>query len=244
MVPMVVLVLATTAACGLAGSASASPVPTPTVAGGSTAGSAADPGPGPAGGSAYSGKSVTAVLAGLPVKGRAPKTGYARSQFGSGWADQDGDGCSTREEILQRDLTKRTTRKSGRCAVVVTGVLADPYTGRSIAFRRGNETSTAVQIDHVVPLLDAWQKGAQKFTPAKRLQLANDPLNLLAVDGPTNESKGAGDAATWLPPSAGYRCAYVARQVEVKATYGLWVTAAEKAAIGRVLATCPARTTP
>jgi hypothetical protein len=178
------------------------------------------------------------VLAGLPVKGRAPKTGYRRAQFGAGWSDEDRDGCSTREEILQRDLTARTYRTSGRCAVVVTGVLADPYSGRRIAFQRGEETSAAVQIDHVVALSDAWQKGAQGLTPARREALANDPLNLLAVDGGINQSKGDGDAATWLPPNRGYRCAYVARQVAVKARYGLWVTAAEKAAVARVLTGC------
>jgi hypothetical protein len=184
------------------------------------------------------------VLAGLPVKGRAPKTGYRRALYSDGWADEDGDGCLTREEILQRDLTRKTFRRSGRCSVVVGGVLADPYSGRAITFRRGVKTSALVQIDHVVALMDSWQKGAQRFTPARREQFANDPLNLLAVDGRTNQAKGAGDAATWLPPNKSYRCAYVARQVAVKAKYGLWVTAAEKAAAAGVLATCPAQRVP
>jgi hypothetical protein len=184
------------------------------------------------------------VLAGLPVKGRAPKTGYRRALYGDGWADEDGDGCLTREEILQRDLTRKTFRRSGRCSVVVGGVLADPYSGRAITFRRGVKTSALVQIDHVVALMDSWQKGAQRFTPARREQFANDPLNLLAVDGRTNQAKGAGDAATWLPPNKSYRCAYVARQVAVKAKYGLWVTAAEEAAAARVFATCPAQRVP
>jgi len=187
---------------------------------------------------------ATAVLAGLPVKGRAPMTGYRRALFGNDWADEDHDGCSTREEILQRDLTGTTRRASGRCAVVVTGTLADPYSGRRIAFQRGESTSSLVQIDHVVAVGDAWQKGAQQLTPARRLAFYNDPLNLLAVEGHLNQSKGDGDAATWLPPSTAYRCSYVARQVAVKARYGLWVTTAEKAAIGRILATCPDRRVP
>ncbi|MFM6939873.1 MAG: HNH endonuclease family protein, partial [Rhodoluna sp.] len=90
----------------------------------------------------------------------------------------------------------------------------------------------------------AWQKGAQKLTSSSRYSFYNDPLNLLAVDGPTNGSKGDGDAATWLPPNKGFRCAYVSRQVAVKYKYGLWVTAAEKVAIQRVLGACPKQTIP
>ena len=104
---------------------------------------------------------------------------------------------------------------------------------------RGQGTSELVQIDHVVALSDAWQKGAQQLDPAARERFANDPLNLLAVDGTANRQKSDGDAATWLPPRKGFRCDYVARQVSVKAAYGLWVTAAERDAIARVLATCP-----
>src|SRR6185436_14284756 len=103
----------------------------------------------------------------------------------------------------------------------------------------GQGTSEAVQIDHVVALSDAWQKGAQGLAVARRTAFANDPLNLLAVDGPLNMQKGDGDAATWLPPAKAYRCAYVARQVAVKVSYGLWMTQAEKNAIATVLSACP-----
>jgi hypothetical protein len=218
----------------------------PVVAGPPTESAVAAQGTGPGARTAAAGPAplATAVLAGLAVKGRAPNTGYRRAQFGSGWGDEDGDGCSTREEILQRDLTAKTFRKSGRCQVVTGGKLADPYSGRAIAFVRGVRTSEHVQIDHVVALGDAWQKGAQQLTPAVREAFANDPLNLLAVDGPANQSKGAGDAATWLPPNRAYRCAYVARQVAVKARYHLWVTSAEKAAVARVLSACPAQRVP
>jgi Protein of unknown function (DUF1524) len=87
--------------------------------------------------------------------------------------------------------------------VVASGTLADPYANRTIAFLRGGGTSDAVQIDHVVALSDAWQTGAFQWTAAKRLQFANDPLELLAVDGPSNESKGDGDAATWAAAEQG-----------------------------------------
>jgi hypothetical protein len=127
---------------------------------------------------------------------------------------------------------------------VDTGVLLDPYTGKTIRFKYGVGTSSAVQIDHVVALSDAWQKGAQKIGSAKRYAFYNDPLNLLAVDGPTNASKGDSDASAWLPPNKAYRCAYVARQVAVKLKYKLWVIEAEKSAIKRVLTACPTEKLP
>ncbi|WP_240506439.1 HNH endonuclease family protein [Thermoactinospora rubra] len=174
----------------------------------------------------------------LPVKGRAPRTGFDRDEFGPAWADVDHNGCDTRNDILKRDLEEETFKKGTHDCVVLTGVLEDPYSGKTIHFRRGNETSMEVQIDHVVPLADAWQKGAQRWSEDKRKQFANDPLNLLAVDGPLNNQKSDSDAASWLPPRRAYRCEYVARQIEVKAKYELWVTAAEKAAMERVLAAC------
>lgn len=183
---------------------------------------------------------ATALL--LQVKGRAPKTGYSRDQFGPAWQDSDGNGCDQRNDVLARDLTA-VTLKAGSCEVL-TGTLADPYGGMTIAFVRGVETSSAVQIDHVVALSDAWQKGAQQWDAATRVKFANDLVNLLAVDGPLNVQKGDGDAATWLPPNKAYRCQYVARQVGVKYTYGLWVTAAEQNAMVSVLSTCPTQPLP
>lgn len=179
------------------------------------------------------------ALALLAVKGRAPKTGYERSQFGDGWAKTKD--CDTRNEILRRDLTNIVVNIDCH---VVSGTLLDPYTGASIAFQRGSGTSQAVQIDHVVALSDAWQKGAQQLTYAERLALANDPLELLAVDGPANQEKSDGDAASWLPPNRAFRCQYVARQIAVKQKYTLWVTQAEKDAMLRVLATCPGQALP
>jgi hypothetical protein len=177
------------------------------------------------------------LLATLEVKGRAPKTGYDREdKFGSAWVDMDRNGCDTRNDVLVRDLVATTVAPDCR---VLTGTLADPYTGTSIAFVRGEGTSSLVQIDHVVALSDAWQTGAQQLSAEQRYEFATDPLNLLAVDGPTNSSKGDGDAATWLPPNTSFRCAYVSRQVAVKSAYDLWVTQAEHDAIARVLTTCP-----
>jgi hypothetical protein len=188
--------------------------------------------------------SALAALAVVEVKGRAPRTGYDRDLFGAAWQDTDRNGCDTRNDILKRDLTGEGFKPGTRDCVVLTGTLADPYSARTIAFQRGQGTSDDVQIDHVVALSDAWQKGAQGWDGGKRLAFANDPLNLLAVDGPLNMQKGDGDAATWLPPSRGYRCAYVARQVAVKVSYGLWMTQAEKNAIATILSACPGELLP
>lgn len=180
-----------------------------------------------------------AAVALLDVKGRAPRTGYDRDLFGAGWVDTDRNGCDTRNDILRRDLVDETFKPDTRNCVVLTGTLADPFTGTTITFERGQGTSELVQIDHVVALADAWQKGAQQWDEATRVAFANDPLNLLAVDGAANQQKGAGDTATWLPPNKPFRCEYVARQVAVKAAYALWVTDAEREAMVRVLADCP-----
>jgi hypothetical protein len=178
-----------------------------------------------------------ATLGTLAVKGRAPKTGYARTRFGVAWADVDHNGCDTRDDVMRRDLTELHFRPSTHGCVVISGVLADPYTGSTIAFTKA--AASKVQIDHIVALSNAWQTGAQQLSASTRRELANDPLNLLAVDGPTNQEKGDGDAATWLPPRKSFRCTYVSRQVAVKARYHLWVTPAERDAIARVLKGCP-----
>ncbi|WP_433506933.1 HNH endonuclease family protein [Pseudonocardia halophobica] len=180
----------------------------------------------------------------LAVKGRAPKTGYARDQFGPSWSDVDRNGCDQRNDVLARDMTGETFKPGTHDCIVLTGTLADPYTGKTITFTRGQGTSEAVQIDHVVALSDAWQKGAQQLDADTRKRLGNDPLNLLAVDGPTNNRKSDGDAATWLPPNRAYRCDYVARQIAVKAKYDLWVTRAEHDAISGILAGCPGQPIP
>ena len=178
------------------------------------------------------------LLDSLAVKGRAPKTGYTRAQFGQTWADVNRNGCDTRNDILKRDLTNVIFRSGTRDCVVESGTLIDPYSGITINFVKGNKTSMDVQIDHVVALSNAWQTGAFKMTLAKRTEFANDPDNLLAVQGRLNSQKGDGDAATWLPPLKSYRCTYVTKQISVKAKYGLWVTPPERAAMKAILGKC------
>lgn len=183
--------------------------------------------------------SALAVAQTLEVKGRAPKTGYSREQFGPAWKDIDQNGCDQRNDILNRDLVDTTHKPGTNNCIVLTGTLHDPFSGKTINFERGQKTSQKVQIDHVVALSDAWQKGAQQWNRDKREAFANDPLNLLAVDGPLNGQKGDADAATWLPPNRAFRCEYVAQLVGVKHAYSLWVTRAEQDAMVRVLSRCP-----
>lgn len=176
-----------------------------------------------------------AALDELEVKGRGPKTGYSREAFGPGWFDTDRNGCDTRNDVLRRDLVRTTMKNS--CKVLAGSLDPDPYTGDPVRFEIGG--ASEIDIDHVVALSDAWQKGAAQWTPQKRLAFANDPVNLLAVDAGANRAKSDGDAATWLPPNRAYRCAFVARQVAVKLKYAVAVTTAERDAMGRVLQACP-----
>jgi hypothetical protein len=181
------------------------------------------------------------ALASVAIKGRAPKTGYERDLFASDW--DYSFGCDTRNKILRRDFSEFVLRSGSSC-IVETGVLQDPYTGEAISFQRGVGTSNAVQIDHVVSLSDAWQKGAQQLTSDQRYALYNDPLNLLAVSGPANSQKSDSDAASWLPANKGYRCAFVSRQVAVKLSYNLWMTQAEFDTIASILGGCPDQALP
>lgn len=185
---------------------------------------------------------AAAALEALPVKGRAAKDNYDRQAYGQAWLDVDSNGCDTRNDVLRRDLRDIEFSGDSHCRVA-GGTFQEPYTGRGITFRRGAGTSQDVQIDHVVALADAWQKGAQQLTARQRQHLANDPLNLIAVEGAANQDKGASDAAGWLPPNKAFRCHYVARQISVKAAYRLWVTPAEKEAMKRVLSSCPQQQT-
>lgn len=191
--------------------------------------------------SAAAGTKATTLLSKILVKGRAPKTGYDRELFSDGWG-KIGE-CDARNYILRRDLKSITWRSSPRCTVA-TGILNDPYTASKIYFVRGVSTSNAVQIDHVVAVSDAWQKGAQQLSSSQRYSFYNDPLNLLAVDGPTNQRKSDSDAASWLPPNRKYWCSYVSRQIAVKHKYKLWVTSAERDSMRRVLKTCPNQLVP
>jgi len=186
------------------------------------------------------------VIEAQVTKGRAPKTGYTRAQFGPDLtkSDFDRNGCDTRNDILKRDLTKIVVKEKTKSCVVMSGVLVDPFSGETLNFVQGVKTSSDIQIDHIVALSNAWQTGAFMLTADQRKAFANDPLNLLAVKGKLNSQKGESDAATWLPPLKSYRCDYVSRQIAVKMKYKLWFTAPEKEAMIRILKTCPEKALP
>ena len=183
----------------------------------------------------------------LPVVELDTKTKYKRvEQFGEAWKDVNGNGCDTRNDILKRDLRGVTTAGRNNCRVT-SGVFDDPYTGKTIHFKYGKDTSSEVQIDHVVALHDAWMTGAQKLTQQEREALANDPDNLLAVDGPENQRKGdglclnkSGCTGMYLPPNEEYHCEYAAKFTEVKSKYNLGLTEGQKETLVPLLEQCAA----
>lgn len=183
----------------------------------------------------------------LPVVELDTKSKYKRvEQFGEAWKDVDGNGCDTRNDILKRDLRDVTTAGRNNCRVT-SGVFDDPYTGKTIHFKYGKDTSSEVQIDHVVALHDAWMTGAQKLTQQEREALANDPENLLAVDGPENQRKGdglclngKGCTGMYLPPNEKYHCEYAAKFTEVKSKYNLGLTEGQKETLVPLLEQCAA----
>jgi hypothetical protein len=177
----------------------------------------------------------------LEVRGWDRTSDFKRYRFGKAWSDDvdvefGRNGCNTRDDILRRDLQNLVVRR-GTC-YAQSGTLVDPYSGVTIDFVRSPDTSKAIEIDHVVALADAWYKGARSWDPQRRLDFANDPRNLLAVSPKANFNKAFRDAASWLPPNEAFRCDFVARQIEVKAAYGLWLAAKEKKAMEVVLARC------
>ncbi|WP_079170928.1 HNH endonuclease family protein [Streptomyces sp. CC53] len=172
------------------------------------------------------------LISKLSTKGRGPKTGYDRDEFGYAWMDTaDGvplarNGCDTRNDLLK--LHGRNVRfRAGSDCVVVSMDLYDPYTGKDIVWKKAK--AAEVQIDHVVPLSYAWQMGAARWSKEKRQRLANDVLNLLPVSGSANSAKSDSGPASWLPPNKAIRCSYVVRFAQVAAKYELPVTASDKA---------------
>lgn len=186
------------------------------------------------------------VLAGVAeVPARIRSGDYRRSAFGDAWTDDNSapggrNGCDTRNDILDRDLIEKTYVAISRCpTAVATGTLRDPYTSETIPFVRGAQTGAAVQIEHIVPLAYAWDQGARNWTDEMRVRFANDPANLVAVDGPTNQDKGDAEPALWLPPNAAFHCQYAVQFIAVLRGYGLAVDAPSVPALREAISTCP-----
>ncbi|GAA1115499.1 HNH endonuclease family protein [Nocardiopsis composta] len=186
--------------------------------------------PGP--GTSADAEQAQRLLAEIPVEEPRPRGDYERDEFGSSWVDTDDNGCSTRHDILARDLDR--VQVAGDCKVT-EGVLDDPYTGERLEFT--SEDPQAVQIDHVVPLSLAWRMGASEWDRDTRIEFANDPDNLLASDGPANMSKGDAGPGEWQPYE-GFQCEYAVAYVEVTHRYELAVSAEDREGLDRMLGTC------
>lgn len=187
------------------------------------------------------------VLAGVTVvPSRILGHDYRRDAFGDAWTDDNSapgghNGCDTRNDILDRDLIDKTYVAIRRCSTAVaTGTLRDPYTSQTIPFVRGAKTSDAVQIEHIVPLAYAWDQGARNWSQQMRIRFANDPANLIAVDGPTNQDKGDAEPALWMPPNAGFHCQYAMQFIAVMRGYGLAIDEPSVPTLRRAADTCPA----
>jgi Protein of unknown function (DUF1524) len=189
------------------------------------------------------GADVLGGVAVLPERDR--RYDYRRAVFGDAW-DDDNDaplghnGCDTRDDILNRDLVDKTYVSIKRCPnAVATGTLHDPYTNTTIAFQRGAKVGEAVQIDHIVPLAYAWDMGAYNWTFPERLRFANDPANLLAVEGQANQDKSDSPPAQWMPPNTAFACQYAMQFIAVLRGYGLPVDAPSVPVLQRAAETCP-----
>lgn len=189
------------------------------------------------------GVDALAGVAEIPVRIRSYD--YRRDAFGESWTDENTapgghNGCDTRNDILDRDLIDKTYVAISRCpTAVATGTLRDPYTSKTIPFLRGAQTGDDVQIEHIVPLAYAWDQGARNWTDEMRVRFANDPANLVAVDGPTNQDKGDAEPARWMPPNAAFHCQYAMQFIAVLRGYGLPVDAPSVPALRQATATCP-----
>ena len=189
------------------------------------------------------GVDVLAGVAEVPMRIRG--FDYRRDAFGDSWSDDNPapgghNGCDTRNDILDRDLADKTYVSIKRCpTAVATGRLHDPYTNAEVAFVRGNQIGAAVQIDHIVPLALAWDLGARNWTDDLRLRFANDPANLLAVQGEANQIKSDQEPASWMPPNTAFHCQYAVQFIEVLRGYALPVDAPSAAVLRQAAATCP-----
>jgi hypothetical protein len=188
----------------------------------------------------------TDVLAGIAVlPQRIHRYDYRRAAYGDAWDDNNDaplghNGCDTRDDILDRDLVDKTYVSIKRCPnAVATGILHDPYTNTVIAFQRGAKVGESVQIDHIVPLAYAWDMGASGWADPERLRFANDPANLLAVQGQANQDKGDLPPAQWMPPNTAFACQYAMQFIAVLRGYSLPVDQASAGVLRKAAETCP-----
>lgn len=185
------------------------------------------------------------LLSGLDSASRVKgnNSTYDRDAYGEAWRDVDGNGCSQRQDVLHvwlvEDEPSEVRAKDSCSREVFAGTWHDPYTGRSITLSDAKDQTQArlVQIDHIVPLKEAHNSGAAKWSSDRKLQFANDTTNLVPVYGPANESKSDKDAAAWRPRKE-HQCDYARRYTAVKAKWNLTVDDSERNALSEMLDTC------
>lgn len=165
-----------------------------------------------------------------PLSTENSSKAYERSAFGHGWDDASGDCQNSRAEALIATSSTTVRFATGKKCRVISGRWISPFTGKVI------QNSSEIDIDHVVPLAWSWDRGASEWTDDKRLQFANDPVNLLPVEASLNRSKGARGPDEWLPPAE--QCGYVARFTRVVKLYGLRPSARESAWLQAFLEDC------
>jgi len=189
------------------------------------------------------GVDVMSGIALVPIRIR--RYDYRRAAFGDAWTDDTDapgghNGCDTRDDILNRDLVDKTYLWTNHCPdAVETGTLHDPYTSATINFHRGAKVGEAVQIDHLVPLALAWDMGAYDWPIAQRVRFANDPANLLAVEGQANQDKSDSQPALWMPPNTAFRCQYAMQFIAVLRGYRLPVDAPSVPVLRAAADSCP-----
>lgn len=163
------------------------------------------------------------------------RAGYARSQF-KHWSDLDKNGCSTRNDVILAEALIKPKVDAGCKLVKNTGKWLSPYDNKEVV------NFSDLDVDHFVPLAEAWDSGASKWDAAKREVYANDvadPISLIAVTAGSNRSKSDQDPAEWLPTNTSYHCTYVRSWVQVKVRWSLTVDDKELAILKSINAKCP-----
>lgn len=176
------------------------------------------------------GSATSSDLSNLKIAKPGSAAGYDRSKFPDD--DTNANGCSTRDDVLARDLSD--VERRGPCTVT-SGTLHDPYTGRTVTYRAADRGT--VRIEHVVPLPVAWRSGAAGWDRGKRTRFANDPDTLLAVDARTARDRDERGPDAWRPDRR-YQCAFAQRYVAVARDYDLTVTKAEHDALAAMIGQC------
>jgi hypothetical protein len=160
------------------------------------------------------------------------RDGYARTKFRH-WVDEDRDGCNTRAEVLIAE--SRTPAEIGPGCKILGGSWFSYYDQAHLTEPRG------LDIDHMVPLAEAWDSGASQWTAARRQAYANDlgsERSLVAVTAKTNRSKSDQDPAEWMPPAVDARCTYLSDWIATKLRWNLTTDTTERNTLRDLAVTC------